>query len=109
MDDIQLTLKNLEAKIESALQNQKLQLAFEKESDTRFKKNLLAFEKYFPALCKEIKNFEPRDDFKVFAAKSGAGNFIPKDSPVPLYGDEPIAQCEAQVEHYTQSALRTVQ
>ncbi|WP_333969568.1 motility associated factor glycosyltransferase family protein [Alteromonas mediterranea] len=105
MDDIHLTLKNLEAKIESALQNQKLQRAFEKESDTRFKKNLVAFEKYFPALCKEIKNFEPRDDFRVFAAKSGAGNFIPKDSPVPLYGDEPIAQCEAQVERYTQSAV----
>lgn len=105
MDDIQLTLKNLEAKIESALRNQKLQLAFEKESEARFKRNLVAFEKYFPALCKEIKNFEPREDFRVFAAESGAGNFIPQDSPVPLYGSDPIAQCDEQVERYTQSAI----
>ncbi|BFT31125.1 DUF115 domain-containing protein [Alteromonas sp. D210916BOD_24] len=104
MDKIEDTLKQLETRIQD-IQSQKLrQVEFDKESKQRFQNNLNAFEKYFPKLHSQIKNYKPRNDFKVIASPSGYGNFIPSDSKIPLYGDNPYEQSEEQVKRYTESA-----
>lgn len=105
MDDVQRALEDLETKIELTLKNRKRQLAFNRDSQIRFTKNLKAFALYFPTLHKEIKEYQPRKGFKVFAAESGDGNFIPANSEVPLYNENPVEQCKKQVERYTENAV----
>ncbi len=98
MEEINRALKELELKLEAAKESEKQQQEFEKKSAIRFNKNLDAFEKFFPKLHREIKNFKPRESFNVFATKSGAGNFVPADSEVPIYGQDPLKQSKHQVE-----------
>lgn len=105
MDDVQRALEDLETKIELTLKNRKRQLAFNRDSRIRFTKNLKAFALYFPTLHKEIKEYQPRKGFKVFAAESGDGNFIPANGKVPLYNENPVEQCKKQVERYTENAV----
>ena len=98
MEELSRVLKELESKLEVAKESEKRQQEFEKKSAIRFKKNIKAIEKFFPKLHREIRSFTPRESFKVFATKSGAGNFVPADSEVPIYGQDPLKQSKHQVE-----------
>lgn len=104
MDDIQSTLAQLEKSIQKTLRQQERQANFEKEALQRFQANLDAFKQYFPRLHKQIVDFRPKDDFKVFVTPSGLGNFKPTEAPAPIYGDDPRAQTLEQIKRYTESA-----
>lgn len=98
MEELSRVLKELESKLEVAKESEKRQQEFEKKSAIRFKKNIKAIEKFFPKLHREIRSFTPRESFKVFATKSGVGNFVPEGSDVPIYSENPLEQSKRQVE-----------
>lgn len=104
MEKIEDTLKQLEARIKDIQDQKERQTQFDKEAAQRFTSNLVAFKKYFPTLHSQVESYKPREGFNVFVSPSGHGNFIPSDSKIPLYGDNPYVQSEEQVKRYTESA-----
>lgn len=104
MNDLNISIEELENKlrdIESQLEKKR---RFAKYSQNLFKKNCAALKKYFPELATRVESHVPRSDFNVFPTASGHGNYVPKGSSVPIYGDNPIEQTREQVKRYTESA-----
>ena len=104
MNDLNISIEELENKlrdIESQLEKKR---RFAKYSQNLFKKNCAALKKYFPELATRVESHVPRSDFNVFLTASGHGNYVPKGSSVPIYGDNPIEQTREQVKRYTESA-----
>ena len=104
MNDLNTSIKELASKLKSIERQQERQACFDKDSRILFKKNCAAFEQYFPDLSKRIKSYTPHDGFNVFVTTSGHGNYVPKGSAVPIYGDNPIEQTALQVKRNTESA-----
>lgn len=104
MDKLQSSLQELEQKLAETLHYRERQALFDKAAEQRFENNLDIFKVYYPALHKQIRDFVPRDDFRVFVSPSGEGNYQPEGAPVPLYGDNPVEQSRQQVEKNTQKA-----
>lgn len=101
---IEEQLKYLEEQLESSIEYKKREQVFEHEANSRFERNFLAFQKYYPSIAEHIENFSCRDDFCIHVTKSGHGNFFPKGKSVPLYDDDPLKQAKEQVEKYTNKA-----
>ncbi|WMN59378.1 DUF115 domain-containing protein [Pseudoalteromonas xiamenensis] len=102
--DIDALVAEVEAKLNSIAEQNQNEQDFALEANNRFNKNLIALEKYFPKLADSVKDYQPREDFKIDVTISKHGNFIPKDSPVPLYDNDPITQSREQIERYTKDA-----
>lgn len=104
MDNLQVSLQELEQKLKQTLDYRERQAKFSVDSQQRFQKNLTAFEAYYPRLSQQISEYKPRQEFNVFASPSGDGNFVPRDATVPLYGDSPYQQSQRQVSKNTENA-----
>lgn len=101
MDSIEKTLKDAEDRLTKAQAHAEREAIFAQQANIRFANNITAFEKYFPDLAEEVKNYCPRDDFCIHVTESGHGNFFLKNAEFPLYGDDPWKQSEEQVEKNT--------
>jgi hypothetical protein len=66
-----------------------------------FQKNLLALEKYFPAIFQEYKSYEPKLWIPVINS-AGQINLIKADSLTPWYGDSPKQDCLYNYENYNE-------
>lgn len=104
MNELSSSLKQLEKRIFEVKHEQERQSKFKAAAKSQFKKNLDVLKSYYPSLYRQVESFKPRNDFEVFASPSGYGNFVPKSSKVPIYGDDPLQQCIEHVDRYTKDA-----
>lgn len=66
--------------------------------EASFNKNLLAFEKYFPEIYKQVKEFNLKiAKSKLFITKQGYYNILPSGSDYPLYSENPLDDAIKQV------------
>ncbi|MBQ4862004.1 motility associated factor glycosyltransferase family protein [Pseudoalteromonas sp. MMG013] len=105
---LQNQINQLDESITNTIAHQKREAVFSEEANTRFAHNIACINKYYPDLGKAIEEFELRDDFCLHVTKSGHGNFVPRGMSLPLYGDDPIAQSQNQVNEHVNNAYFTV-
>lgn len=103
MTELEQLLQDAEKMLSSLMQQSGREQKFSEESRIRFEKNLKAFEKYYPAIAKEVSGYKPDKNFRILVTSQGLGNFVPKGSNVPLYGEDCIEQVRNQVERNTNS------
>lgn len=98
--DVKITelLSDLSEKLHTKVMQQQRENIFAANANDRFEKNIICFEKYYPEIAKEIKNFKVRNDFCIHVTTSGHGNFFIKEKNAPLYSGNPIEQVEKQVD-----------
>ncbi|MFQ3220572.1 MAG: hypothetical protein ACI8R9_000163 [Paraglaciecola sp.] len=65
-----------------------------------FVNNLKSFQKYFPEIHQEFKDYQPNSWLPVVTV-DGQVNIIKMDSLVPWYGDKPEDECFANFAHYS--------
>lgn len=63
----------------------------------RFLANIEAFRNYVPTVAEQFENYKQKD-LKVIATKSGDANVLDPMTKIWLYGDNPRADCKAQVD-----------
>ncbi len=105
MNEIDKLLNEAQENYDEIVAHQEREKRFAEEANARFEKNFQAFCQYYPDVAQSIADFKTREDFCLHVTKSGHGNFYPQGSEVPLYGDDPIAQTEAQISKYTEQAF----
>lgn len=98
MTDLTQLLQDAEAAIQQLAEQKERESLFQTKSQQLFDANLLAFEQYYPNIAASIRDYKPDEDFKVLVTPSGLGNYRPKNSPVPLYGDDPMETVRTQVQ-----------
>lgn len=101
MTELEQLLQQAENALSELMQKNARERQFAKVSRLRFDKNIRAFEKYYPDISKIIKEYSPREDFKILVTSTGAGNFVPERSAVPIYSDDPIEQTQKQLQKNT--------
>ena len=97
-------IQELEDKISTISLIHQNEEIFAVESQKRFHDNLCAFQHYQPKVASAIQKYEPSADFRLYVTKSGHGNFKPRGSEYPLYGDDPLEQTSEQVDKYTKQS-----
>ncbi|TMO86759.1 motility associated factor glycosyltransferase family protein [Pseudoalteromonas ruthenica] len=102
--ELHKALDEAEQKLSQAQQHQRREAEFAQQANQRFDNNLTAFRKYYPNIAQFIETYQTREDFCLHVTTSGHGNFFPKDSSVPLYGDDPLEQTREQLKRYTEKA-----
>jgi len=65
----------------------------------KFQNNLKAFEKYFPDIYKEFKQYQPQDWLPVFG-ENGEINLIQKSSLISFNGESPKQDASINYEHF---------
>jgi hypothetical protein len=98
-------LQLLAQKIEQLEHYKQLENEFSEKSKTCFEKNIQVLKSYFPQLHTQLHDYQPGPHFSFKITKTGLANFQPTNVKVPLYGDDPIAQVEAQIEKYTKNPV----
>lgn len=91
-------LASLSSKIDASMQKKIDEENFAITANQRFADNLVCFEKYYPDVASAIKDFKTREDFCLHVTEHQSANFIANGESVPLYSDDPVAQCIEQVE-----------
>jgi hypothetical protein len=100
MDNIQYQLSQLMQKLkvsETQVEREKL---FAEKAELRFQSNLDAFKSFYPNIAKSIEEFKSDEPLELFVTQTGYGNIREHKTGVALYGDDPIAQVEQQVEKH---------
>jgi hypothetical protein len=67
----------------------------------RFRQNLAAFERYFPDVYKEFKDYQPRRWLPV-QQDNGEINIIDKQRLVPWYGESPVTESEINLKGFSE-------
>lgn len=98
MTELEQLLQQAENALSALMQQNERERQFAQQSQIRFQRNIQAFEKYFPDVAKTIKEYQPKDDFRILVTSTGVGNFIPASVTVPIYSDDPIQQTRDQLE-----------
>ncbi len=101
MTELEQLLQQAETALSELMQQNAREQQFAKTSLQLFDKNIVAFEKYYPSIASTIKAFQPRKGFKILVTSTGDGNFIPVNSTVPIYSDNPIEQTRQQLQKNT--------
>lgn len=66
-------------------------------SNLKFEKNLKAFRKFFPEIYDKYLTYQPSEKFRLFPNPNGSANILDYDCLVPIYSEDPVAQCDEQV------------
>lgn len=101
MTELEQLLQQAENALSELMQQNERERRFAEESRQRFDANIQAFEKYYPDIAKTIKDYQPREDFRIIVTSTGVGNFVPSHATVPIYSDDPIEQTRQQLEKNT--------
>ncbi|WP_166835808.1 6-hydroxymethylpterin diphosphokinase MptE-like protein [Rheinheimera pleomorphica] len=101
MTELERLLQQAESALSALMQKNEREKKFATESRLRFEKNINAFGKYYPKIASILKEYKPREDFEILVTSTGVGNFVPKDVGVPIYSDDPLAQCREQLKKNT--------
>lgn len=98
MENLDKELKQAESQIEQLKAHAEIEREFAEQANLRFEKNLLAFKHYFPDIYEKFLHHQPTEQFNLFVNDNGLANIVDYDTQVPMYGEDPIAQTERQVE-----------
>ena len=101
MTELEQLLQQAESALSALMQKNEREKNFAIESRLRFEKNIHAFGKYYPKIASILKEYKPREDFEILVTSTGFGNFVPKEVGVPIYSDDPLAQCKEQLKKNT--------
>lgn len=101
MTELERLLQQAESTLSALMQKNEREKKFAIESRLRFEKNIHAFGKYYPKIASILKEYKPRKDFEILVTSTGFGNFVPNDVGVPIYSDDPLAQCKEQLKKNT--------
>lgn len=103
MTDLSQLLQEAELAIQQLAAQKERESQFQIESQKLFSANLQAFEQYYPNIAVSIREYKPKPEFKILVTSSGHGNYRPKNSSVPLYGDDPMKTVRTQVQKNVES------
>ncbi|WP_372766423.1 6-hydroxymethylpterin diphosphokinase MptE-like protein [Pseudoalteromonas sp.] len=98
MTNLQNELKDLALQLEQAKDKVERENQFVQLANKRFELNLKTFQKYMPEIYERYLTYQPSEKFDLFLNQNNAANIIDYDSGMPMYGDDPIAQSQKQVE-----------
>ena len=99
MSDLEQELAKLEAKLSEAEKVKLREAKFLEEANKRFNDNLSIFQKHFPELAENIKQYQC-NEFELHVTVSGHGNLKEESNDAFLYGDNPLEQCQDQVKRH---------
>lgn len=92
-------IQDLEQKLAKLNRHLEIEQQFAVASKSRYEQNLLAFDRFYPDIGKNIKEFTPSADFKILVSECGHGNYVPKGQQVPLYSQTNLLeQVQQQVD-----------
>ncbi|MAL83375.1 MULTISPECIES: 6-hydroxymethylpterin diphosphokinase MptE-like protein [Idiomarina] len=97
MKSIEEQLAQLLSSVETLKQLSEREQQFAQHAEQRFVKNLQAFREYYSQVADSIEAFQSDNPLELFVTKTGLGNIRERSSGVPIYGDDPEAQVEEQV------------
>lgn len=100
--DVSHILSDVEKSVTTLQQLVEVEQAIRAVAPLRFSENLEAFKKYLPDIGRFLDTYQP-NALKILATPSGVANVLDPATGVPLYGEDPFADCLAQVEHFIES------
>lgn len=100
MDSLNSLLEEVSTRINTTREQLEREKLFAKEAEIRFKKNLTAFEKYYPNIFKAIQEFKTDKPLPIFVTSSGHGDIVDEETGLGIYGDDPIATTKRQVDEH---------
>lgn len=103
MNEFEKLIHDAELAMAKISAHQKLEQKFAEEASERFSKNISAFKQFYPDIATAILAHNPSEDFRIHVTLSGHGNYIPKNSDIPLYGDNPLETVSEQVKKNVKS------
>ncbi len=103
MNEFEKLIQDAELAVAKFSEHQKLEQKFAEQASHRFSENISAFEQYYPEIAKAITAHIPSSDFRIHVTPSGHGNYVPRNSDVPLYGDNPLETVHEQIEKNVKS------
>ncbi|MEH8165445.1 hypothetical protein [Aeromonas allosaccharophila] len=95
--DVSHILSDVEKSVTTLQQLVEVEQAIRAVAPLRFSENLEAFKKYLPDIGRFLDTYQP-NALKILATPSGVANVLDPATGVPLYGEDPFADCLAQVE-----------
>lgn len=101
MIDLEKSFAEAEQAYNQLLEQRQRESEFSQSSQRLFNTNMEAFDKYYPELAASIREYRPKQNFKILVTKSGVGNYIPEGATIPLYSEDPISQVTEQVSKST--------
>jgi len=102
-DNIIDELQKLDQQLSNSLKQQIREEKFKTDANSRFEKNLTCFKKFYADIAQTVSEFKLRENFCLHVTESGHGNFVPQNSDVPLYSDDPITQASNQVKAHIEN------
>lgn len=105
-DDLNAILANAERQLDAQLEKADRERALDLKMRQRFERNIQALKQYLPDIAAEFRHYKPKS-MQIFCSPSGEANILEPTAGLPLYGDDPIAQCRAQVDRNIEKPLYT--
>jgi hypothetical protein len=96
-NDFESLLRRAQDEIDKLSEKQNLESQLKSLMPVRFEKNIQAFSKYLPKIAEEFRHYKPQN-LELFCTDSGHLNIIDPLTGKALYGQDPLQQCEEQVE-----------
>lgn len=71
----------------------------------RFAQNLDAFKHYMPGIYEQFSDYQPKRPFRFFCNENGIPNILWLDEQVALYGEDPFAEAEDQIQQVIEQSI----
>lgn len=96
-DEINQILETAERQFEQVSKQAEMEKALNKQMGQRFEENIAALKQYLPDIAAQFRHYKPKS-MRFFCSPSGHANIIEPASGLALYDDDPLKQCQEQVQ-----------
>ncbi|GAA6203414.1 6-hydroxymethylpterin diphosphokinase MptE-like protein [Thalassotalea sp. SU-HH00458] len=96
-DDYNELLNSAEKNLEKLKKKHQLEQELVEKMQSKFDKNIIAFQKYYPDIAEKFKQDAPQN-LPFFCAPSGDANILFGPDSAPLYSEDPVSQCKTQID-----------
>ncbi|MGL4249102.1 MAG: motility associated factor glycosyltransferase family protein [Aeromonas sp.] len=103
--DIKKEIKNIECELARLEKQKQQEMAMLEVLPVRFSMNMEAFKKIMPSIYDFFKEYKPARPFRFFCNENGIPNVLWLDEQVSLYGDDPFADAESQIDEVIEKSI----
>ncbi|EKP0261932.1 motility associated factor glycosyltransferase family protein [Aeromonas sobria] len=103
--DIKQEISNIESEITRLEKQKQQEIAMLEVLPVRFAMNMDAFKKFMPSIYDFFESYIPARPFRFFCNENGIPNVLWLDEQVSLYGDDPFADAESQIDEVIEKSI----
>lgn len=97
MQDLNQILAEAEDKVVRLAMQAKQENAMADVLPLRFAKNIASMKQHLPNVAKTFESYVPKRSFRFFCNENGIPNIEWLDTNIAMYGEDPYAECEKQI------------